>query len=119
MPMRQFMMDTMAGMMPLMMPLVWLGVALIAVGILSVLARLVTGSTLASRGGSWSGVLLVVIGFFFVASQGAGMLLGAAPAINFGDATKYEFNLKPFWMVGLAFLVPGLVILALRGPSRR
>jgi hypothetical protein len=47
------------------------------------------------------------------------MLLGAAPAINFGDATKYEFNLKPFWMVGLAFLVPGLVILALRGPSRK
>ncbi len=116
--MRQFMMDMMATMMPLMMPLVWLGAALIAVGVLSVLARLVTGSTLASRGASWSGTLLVVIGLFFVASQGAGMLLGATPAINFSDSTKYEFNLKPFWMVGLAFLVPGLVIRSLRGPSR-
>ena len=116
--MRQFMMDMMAAMMPLMKPLIWLGGALIAVGILSVLTRLLTDSMLATRGAYWSGTLLVIVGLFFVASQGAGMLLGAAPAINLGDATKYEFNLKPFWMVGLAFLIPGLVIWAFRGPSR-
>lgn len=115
--MRQLMMDMMAKMMPFMMPLVWLGVALVVLGILSVVLRLLTGSALASRSASWSGTLLVVVGLFFIASQAAGMLLGATPAINFGDATKYEFNLKPFWMVGLAFLVPGLVVRALRGPS--
>jgi hypothetical protein len=113
--MRHVMMDMMAKMMPLMMPLVWLGLALIAVGVLSVLARLITGSPHASRGASWSGTLLLLLGVFFLASQVAGMLLGATPAINLGDATKYEFNLKPFWMIGLVFLVPGLAFRALRG----
>jgi len=113
--MRHFMMDMMAKMMPLIMPLVWLGLALIAVGVLSVLARLITGSPLASRGASWSGTLLLILGAFFLVSQAAGMLLGATPAINLGDATKYEFNLKPFWMIGLAFLVPAFVFRALRG----
>jgi hypothetical protein len=113
--MRQFMLDMMAGMMPLMMPLVWLGVALLAVGVISVVARLATNSAPASRGAYWAGTLLVIVGLFLIISQVAGMLLGATPAINFGDATKYEFNLKPFWMVGLAFLIPGLVIRALRG----
>ena len=113
--MRQFMMDMMAKMMPLMMPLAWLGLALIAVGVLSVLARLVTRSPLASRGASWSGALLLILGAFFLVSQAAGMLLGASPAINLGDATKYEFNLKPFWMIGLVFLVPGFAFRALRG----
>ncbi len=113
--MRHVMMDMMARMMPLMMPLVWLGLALIAVSVLSVLARLTSGSALASRGASWSGTLLLVLGAFFLMSQAAGMLLGASPAINLGDATKYEFNLKPFWMVGLVFLVPGFAFRALRG----
>jgi hypothetical protein len=115
--MRQFMLDAMAMMMPYMMPLVWVGAALIAVGVLSVLVRLVSGGLLMTReAASWSGTLLIVIGLFFIACQGAGMLLGAAPAINFGDSAKYEFDLKPFWMVGLAFLIPGFFVRALRGP---
>jgi hypothetical protein len=116
--MRQFMLDMMAGMMPLMMPLVWLGVALVVVGVIAVVARLAMNSAPAGRGAYWAGTLLIIVGLFFILSQVAGMLLGATPAINFGDATKYEFNLKPFWMVGLAFLIPGLVIRALRGSSR-
>ena len=117
--MRQLMMDMMAKTMPLMMPLVWLGLALIAVGVVSVLSRLITGSPLAGRGASWSGMLLLILGAFFLVSQAAGMLLGASPAINLGDATKYEFNLKPFWMVGLVFLVPGFAFVALRGARDR
>lgn len=114
--MRQFMLDMMAMMMPFMMPLVWVGVALTVVGVLSVLARLVSGGLLTTRqAASWSGTLLIAIGLFFLAAQGAGMLLGAMPAINFGDAMKYEFDLKPFWMVGLALLIPGIAIRALRG----
>lgn len=116
--MRQLMMDMMATLMPLMMPLVWIGAALIAVGVVSATARFLAGSMLASRGAAWAGMLLIVVGLFFIACQGAGMLLGAVPAINLGDASKYEFNLKPFWMVGLAFLVPGLIIWALRGEVR-
>jgi TRAP-type mannitol/chloroaromatic compound transport system permease small subunit len=114
--MRQFMLDMMTMMMPFMMPLVWVGVALTALGLLSIATRLLSGGLLGRRAATWSGTLLIIVGLFFLASQGAGVLLGAAPAINFGDATKYEFDLKPFWMVGLIFLVPGLVIRALRQP---
>lgn len=117
--MRQFMMDMMAKTMPLMMPLVWLGLASIAVGLLSVVTGFITRSPLASCGASWSGTLLLILGAFFLVCQAAGMLLGASPAINLGDATKYEFNLKPFWMVGLVFLVPGLAFRALRGARAR
>ena len=116
--MRQLMMDMMAGMMPLVMPLVWLGAVLIAAGALSVLARLAGGSPLARRVASLSGTLLVLLGIFFLLCQAAGMLLGAAPAINFGDATKYEFDLKPFWLVGLAFLIPGILICMFPGRRR-
>lgn len=116
--MRQFMIDMMAGMMPFMMLLVWLGLALIAIGILALLARLFSGGALASRAAFWSGTLLLVLAAFFLLSQVAGMLLGASPAINLGDATRYEFNLKPFWMVGLVFLVPSVLILALRERGR-
>jgi hypothetical protein len=108
--MRQSLINIKAAMMPFMMPLVWLGAASIVVGVLSLLVHLLTASRLARAGASWSGALLVLLGVFFVACQGLGMLLGAAPAINFGDATKYEFDLKPFWMIGLAFLVPGILL---------
>jgi hypothetical protein len=43
------------------------------------------------------------------------MVLGAQPAINFGDSTKFEFILYPFWQIGLALLVPGLLILMVGG----
>jgi hypothetical protein len=113
--MRQSMLDMMTAMMPYMMPLVWLGGVLILLGVLSVFMRLFGRSAL-SRGGAWlSGTVLVLLGVFFLACQVAGMLLGANPSINFGDASQYEFDLKPFWMVGLAFLIPGLLIRALRG----
>ncbi len=108
--MRQFMLDMMAGMMPYMMPLVWLGAALIAVGVLAAFVSLVSGNAGVRRFASLAGTLLVVLGAFFLVCQVAGMMLGATPAINFGDSTKYEFNLKPFWTIGLAFLIPGILI---------
>ncbi|MEJ2125223.1 MAG: transporter [Alphaproteobacteria bacterium] len=116
--MRQSMMDMMVAMMPYMMPLVWLGGILIVVGIISVLTCVIGCSAIA-RSTSWlSGTLLILLGVFFLGSQVAGMLLGANPSINFGDASQYEFNLKPFWMVGLIFLIPGILIRAMRGSRK-
>ena len=113
--MKQMMLDMMVRMMPFMMPLVYLGGALIAIGILATLAQLVSG-----RGGGIAKLaawLLVILGIFFLASQLAGMMLGATPSINFGDSTKFEFDLKPFWQVGLALLIPGALIAMI--PRRR
>ncbi len=108
--MRQFMLDMMAAMMPFMMSLVWIGAALVVAGALAAFVSLVSGSAGIGRVASLAGALLVILGVFFLLCQAAGMLLGATPAINFGDSTKYEFDLKPFWTIGLAFLIPGALI---------
>lgn len=52
----------------------------------------------------------MALGVFFLASQVARMVLGATPSINFGDSTKFQFDLKPFWEIGAALLVPGILI---------
>lgn len=46
------------------------------------------------------------------------MFLGATPSINFGDSTKFEFGLKPFWEIGLGMLVPGVLIALIGGRAR-
>lgn len=109
--MKQMMLDMMVKMMPFMMPLVYAGGVLIVIGILAALWQMIGG-----RGGgvAWLAAwLLVILGVFFLASQIAGMVLGATPSINFGDSTKFEFDLKPFWQVGLGLLVPGALLLLL------
>jgi hypothetical protein len=111
--MKQFMLEMMAAMMPFMMPLVWAGAALLGIGLLAALLGLLrANSGVGAMHGA--GALLVALGIFFLACQAAGMLLGATPAINFGDAKKFEFHLVGFWVVGLAFLLPGLVFARLR-----
>lgn len=113
--MKHTMLDMMVKMMPFMMPLVYVGGALIVIGILATIWQLIGG-----RGGGVAKLaawLLVILGAFFLASQTAGMMLGATPSINFGDSTKFEFDLKPFWQVGLGLLVPG-VLLALLARQR-
>ena len=110
--MKQTMLDMMVAMMPLMMPLVYAGGALIAIGILATLSQILFGR---GRGiAKLSAWLLVILGVFFLASQLAGMFLGAAPSINFADSTQGEFDLKPFWQIGLAMLIPGTVIALIR-----
>ena len=106
--MKQMMLDLMVQMMPYMMWLVYAGAALVAIAILAMLVQFVTGTgaglaSLAAR-------LLVLLGIFFLACQLAGMLLGAPPSINFANSTQGDFDLKPFWQVGLAFLIPGIVV---------
>ena len=111
--MKQTMLDMMVAMMPYMMPLVYAGGVLLALGVLATLVRLANGS--AAGMARVDGGLLVALGIFFIACQVAGMVLGAQPAINFGDPTKFEFDLYPFWQIGLAMLVPGILIYMIGG----
>ena len=106
--MKETMLDLMVKMMPLMMPVVYVGAALLAIGMLAAIARAVTGKGAGIA--KMSGWALVALGVFFLGCQVAGMWLGAAPSINFGDSTKFEFDLKPFWQIGLVMLLPGLLI---------
>ncbi|MCB1515691.1 MAG: hypothetical protein KDJ18_12970 [Hyphomicrobiaceae bacterium] len=115
--MRDFMINMMAAMMPFMKPLMWLGVAAAAVGLLFLIMHIIFRSST----GGW--VLLmgrVTLGFaaFFFACQVAGYFLGAAPGINFGDFSKMEFNIVPFWQIGAGFLVAALVLGFFGGRTR-
>lgn len=109
--MKQMLLDMMVAMMPFMMPIVWLGYASVAVGALLIVGGMVMPGLAQSRGlALLAGRVAAGVGLFFIACQIAGILLGATPAINFGDSTKFEFNLVPFWQVGAAFLVAGIII---------
>ena len=111
-------MDLMIKMMPLMMPLVYAGGALIGIGVLATVARFAFGQGRAIA--KLAGWAAVVLGIFFLGCQGAGMWLGTEPSVNFGDTSKFEFDLKPFWEIGLVLLVLGLLIALAggRGPAK-
>ncbi len=115
--MKQFMIEMMTMMMPYMKPLMWLGVISAAAG----LALLIMHVIFRASTGGW--VLLlgrITLGFaiFFFACQVAGFFLGAAPGINFGDFSKMEFNIVPFWQIGAGFLVAALVLGFFGGRTR-
>lgn len=115
--MKQFMIEMMTMMMPYMKPLMWLGVISAAAG----LALLIMHVIFRASTGGW--VLLlgrITLGFaiFFFACQVAGYFLGAAPGINFGDFSKMEFNIVPFWQIGAGFLVAALVLGFFGGRTR-
>ena len=104
--MKQFMLDTMTAMMPAMVPLVWIGGALTLGAIVLYVIGFKTGYKLPL----WAARGAMAFGLFFLACQAAGMILGAAPSINFGDPRKFEFNLVGFWIIGLAMLIPGWIV---------
>lgn len=115
--MRQFMMDMMTQMMPIMKPLVWLGVATAAIGVAMVLA----GFILKSKVGGivlLTGRVLLGLAIFLFACELAGMFLGAQPKINFGDFEKMEFILVPFWQIASAFLAGALILGFIGGRMR-
>jgi hypothetical protein len=114
---KQTMLDLMVKMMPLMMPLVYVGGALLVIAVLALAFKLTAGK--AGRLARMAGLLLAALGVFFLVCQAAGMWLGATPSINFADSAKFEFDLKPFWEIGLAMLIPGALIGWLAGRDRR
>ena len=106
--MKQFMIDMMIMMMPVMKPLVWLGFALVIVGAILMVMRQI----LDDKNGSMvllAGRILLGLAGFFLACQVAGTFLGMPPKINFGDFEKMEFILVPFWQIGLGFLIAALI----------
>jgi hypothetical protein len=108
--MTALMLDMMVLMMPWMKPILYIGLAASAAGIILVFA----GATLARdtrlNGLLWSGRVAVGLGLFFFACEGMGKILGAAPQFNLGDSSKFEFWMVPFWQAGALLLVCGLVI---------
>ncbi len=105
--------DIMTAMMPFMKPLAWLALAAFVAGLVMTLLR-GEGSR---KIGRIAGRLVLGIGIFFLAAQLMGMMLGANPSINFGDARKFQFILVPFWQLGLACLAAAVVLRLL--PGRR
>lgn len=115
--MRQFMIDMMIMMMPAMKPMVWAGIVLGVIGLVLLLAHVV----FRSNTGGWvllTGRLLLGLSIFFFACQLAGMALGMPPKINFGDFSKMEFILVPFWQIASGFLAGALIFGFLGGRTR-
>jgi hypothetical protein len=102
--MKESMLDLMTKMMPYMMPVAYAGGVLLLLGIIGFAVWIISGW--GSGLLRFSSRLLILLAIFFLACQVAGMILGAEPRINFGDAAKFEFNTQPFWLVALVFLVP-------------
>ena len=114
--MKDLMLSSMVNLMPLMMPIMWVGASVLVLSIVLLLVAAISGTESVRRWARWSGALAGGVGAVFVACQLAGMALGLSPQINFSDAKKFEFTLLPFWQIGLALLIPGLVLRWLAKP---
>ncbi len=57
----------------------------------------------------FSGRLLIMLGVLFLAFQVAAITLGLDTTTNFDDAWV-KMDRKPFWLVGLALLIPGFLL---------
>ncbi len=109
--MKAFLLDVMVMMMPYMKPILYVGAAAAASGFLLALAKPILGmSWVRLNGLLWSGRIATMVGLFFLACEGMGAMLGAAPQFNLGDSSKFEFWMVPFWQPGLALFVCGLII---------
>jgi hypothetical protein len=60
----------------------------------------------------WLGVLLSGTGATLIAASLVLGYMGLGASYNFGDPTKFEFILVPFWQIGTAVLALGGVCLA-------
>lgn len=103
------MIDMMVSMMPYMKPLMWTGAgfALLAILLIAINSLLNKQSNKAIH---WSGHIVLAVAVFFILAQLAGYFLNMPPTINFGDASKFEFNLVSFWQIGLVLLVAAMLI---------
>lgn len=125
--MKQTLIDMMNAMMPHMKIPLTLAVLLGVAGLVLLIAKWVLaiyktpvghsnfmGSVLAGRVGAYLGLSivswgLIAIGVFYLVCHAMGLFLGMTPKINFGDPKAFEFNLVPFWQLGLGTLAAGLI----------
>lgn len=109
--MKEQMITMMAAMMPFMKPIAVAGVVGIVAGLVGGLRPGGTGigSRLARLGLS----VTLGVGVFFVACEIAGRYLGMEPTLLFAsdpfDRALYR-NQWPFWAIGAAFLVAGVLM---------
>ena len=59
----------------------------------------------------WAGALLCGVGVTLIVASIVMSYMGYQPSYNFGDPSKFEFVLVPFWQVGLAIGVLGALCL--------
>ncbi len=106
--MKDLMLTMMLAMMPAMPTMMYIGAACAVIAIVFyILAKLkMTGYKIPL----WAARGAIGFGLFFLICHPTGLFLGLAPAVNFGDAAKFEFNLQPFWLIGLVMLIPGWII---------
>lgn len=57
------------------------------------------------KGLFWIGVVLCVIGVGVLVAS----VMLSNPTYNLGDPSKFQFILVPFWLVGLAVFVVGVI----------
>ena len=99
--------DLMGTAMPYMAYLVYLGLALLVIGVIAFFIWLFINRC------TWllrlSGRLLILLGVVFLASTVFAYLLGwQPPYYNYGDLASYNFDKKLyFWVLGLILLAGG------------
>ena len=108
--MNAFLLDVMVALMPFMKPLLWLGVLAAGAGVALLFAKTYIDEGLRHKGLLWSGRIAAGLGLFFIACQGMGATLGAMPAFNLGDTSKFEFIMVPFWQPGLALFLAAIAV---------
>jgi hypothetical protein len=67
----------------------------------------------------WLGWLACAAGLAFIAAYLVLTYNGFAASINFGDASKFEFNLIPVWQIGFIVAGLGAMVLLISRLSRR
>ena len=91
--MKQTMTDIMTQIMPYMTPIAYVGVAVLAIGILAWLLWIVSGwCTCLLR---FTGRLLILIGLFFLASQAVAMFLQMPQELDLGDVAPFGCKRSP------------------------
>ncbi len=58
----------------------------------------------------WLGRIVFVFGVLLILGNIAAYFMDMSASYNFGDPTKFEFILVPFWQLGLAAIAISLVI---------
>ena len=105
--MKQATLDFAAQLTPYTTQIAYAGAILLFIGWLALFAWVVRhrGTGLLRLAGR----LLILLGVLFLAFQVAAFALGLDTTTNF-DGAWFKIDNKPFWLVGLALLVPGFVL---------
>jgi hypothetical protein len=105
--MKQTLLDLAAQLTPYTTQIAYAGAIILFVGWLATLVWVIRhrGSGLLR----FAGRLLILLGVWFLALQVGAFILGLDTTTSFDEAW-IKMDRKPFWLVGVALLVPGYVL---------